>query len=396
MPVPTAPAATGEPAPSATTAADDANEEPAATSTAAPQRGRGRAKPPAKRAPGRWFVGDAARADVRADGGPLSPRRVAACVCAAASLSAAASLAPTTPLPPRATSTPAPRLYKAGRFSEAEAEFQQAWDARPHLRRRRRRPRRRCEVEIGQYREAAEHLAYALKELPISVKEAVRQRLQTRFALARAEVATVRIHVTPPQATVNVNGREFAPVPEEVFVEPGPATVEARMPGYDTARTATQPIRKGASEEVTLTLTPLATQVVEAGSPKSAPLIVVGAGLTVAGLVTGLAFTLIGASKASSADASLKAIEAAHGGDPSPCSALPADPRCSSLQQLNSDSDTMNRVGVAAFIVGGVAGAATLTYLLWPSKRAPEQAGKLRFTPSLSPSYGGASLRVSF
>ena len=48
-PVPTASAAAD---PSATTAADDANEEPAATSTAAPRRGRGRAKPPAKRAPG--------------------------------------------------------------------------------------------------------------------------------------------------------------------------------------------------------------------------------------------------------------------------------------------------------------------------------------------------------
>ena len=316
----------------------------------------------------------------------MSPRLVAACVCAAASLSAAASRADDAAAAARHF-VAGTALYKAGRFSEAEAEYQRAWDARhtfdvaANL--------GDCEVEIGQYREAAEHLAYAMKELPVSVKDAVRQRLQQRFALARAEVSSVRIHVTPPQATVIVNGRELAPVPEEVFLEPGPATVEARMPGYDTARTATQPIRKGASEEVTLTLTPLATQVVEAGSPKSAPLIVVGAGLTVAGLVTGLAFTLIGASKASSADSSLKAIEAAHGGDPSPCSALPPDPRCSSLKQLNSDSDTMNRVGVAAFIVGGVADAATLTYLLWPSKRAPEQAGKLRFTPSLSPSYGG-------
>ena len=322
----------------------------------------------------------------------MSRRLVAASLFVAASLSAAASRADDPAAAARHFDA-GTALYKAGKFSEAEAEFQQAWDARhtfdvaANL--------GDCEVEIGQYREAAEHLAYAMKELPVSVKDAVRQRLQQRFALARAEVASLRVHVTPPQATVIVNGREFAPVPEEVFLEPGPATVEAHLPGYGAARTATPPIRKGASEEVTLTLTPLATQVVEAGSPKSVPLILVGAGVTAAGLVTGLAFTLLGASKASSADSSLKAIEAAHGGDPSPCSALPPDPRCSSLEQLNSDSDTMKRVGVAAFVVGGVAGAATLTYLLWPSKRA-EQAGKLRVTPSLAPGYGGASLRMSF
>ena len=50
-PSPAAPAATSEPAPSASTAADDATEEPAATTSAAPRRGRGRAKP-VRRAPG--------------------------------------------------------------------------------------------------------------------------------------------------------------------------------------------------------------------------------------------------------------------------------------------------------------------------------------------------------
>jgi tetratricopeptide (TPR) repeat protein len=318
---------------------------------------------------------------------------VALSVCAAASLFAGAARADDAAAAARHFDA-GTALYRAGKFREAEAEFQQAWDAHhtfdvaANL--------GDCEVEIGQYREAAEHLAYGLKELPISVKEAVRERLQARFALARAEVAAVRVHVTPAQATVIVNGREFAPVPEEVFVDPGAAAVEARLPGYNAAKAETQPLRKGASEDVTLTLTPLPAQVVEAESHKSVALIVAGAGVTAAGLVTGLAFTLLAASKASSADATLRSIEADHGGDPSPCSAVPADARCGSLKQTNADSDTMTRVGLAAFIVGGVAGAATLTYVLWPSKPAAQQAGKLRLTPALSPGYGGASLRLSF
>jgi hypothetical protein len=286
-------------------------------------------------------------------------------------------------------------LYKAGKFTEAEAEFQRAWDARhtfdvaANL--------GDCEVEIGQYREAAEHLAYALKELPVTVKEAVRQRLQMRFGLARAEVASVRVHVTPAQATIIVNGREFAPVPEEVFIDPGPASVEAHLPGYNAAKVAIPVIRKGAAQDVTLTLLPLPAQVIEAESKKNVPLILVGAGVTAAGLITGLAFTLIGASKASSADAELKKIESDHGGDPSPCSAVPPDTRCGSLKQMNSDSDSMSHIGVAAFVVTGVAGAATLTYILWPTRDATAAAtGRLKLTPVIVPGYGGASLRASF
>jgi tetratricopeptide (TPR) repeat protein len=286
-------------------------------------------------------------------------------------------------------------LYKASRFAEARAEFLQAWNARhsydiaANL--------GDCEVEVGQFKDAAEHLAYALKELPISAKEGVRQRLQTRFGLARAEVSTVRVHVTPPQATVIVNGREFAPVPEEVFLDPGPATVEAHLPGYSAAKVSTPPIPKGAAQDVNLTLTALPTQVIEGdGSKKNVPLILVGAGVTAAGLVTGLAFTLVGSSKASSAAAALTKIEASHPGSSSPCSA-PADPRCASLKTLNSDADTMNNVGRVAFIATGVAAAATLTYILWPTSKPIEPAATgLRITPVFGPKSGGAFLRASF
>jgi hypothetical protein len=293
--------------------------------------------------------------------------------------------------------------YKAGRFRDAEAEFQQAWeqkhtfDIAANL--------GDCEVEIGQYRDAAEHLAYALKELPITVKEGVRQRLQTRFGLARAEVAAVRVKVTPPQATVIVNGHEFSPAPDEVFLEPGPATVEARIPGYESARAATGAIAKGASQDVVITLKPLPTQQVEVEPKKSLPLILTGAGLTAAGLVAGLAFTLVGSAKGSDADATLKRIVADHAGDPSPCSAVPPDARCGQLKSLNGDADTMSNAGTVAFIATGVVAAATLTYILIPTKSREPAAGRssvgptradLRVAPVIAPGFGGAFLSASF
>src|SRR3954468_17757613 len=85
-------------------------------------------------------------------------------------------------------------LYEHARWAEAEVQFQKAWDLRPsfdvaaNL--------GDCELQIGQAREAAEHLAYAVKQFPLSGKAAVQKRLAARFAEARKLVGGLKIEVS--------------------------------------------------------------------------------------------------------------------------------------------------------------------------------------------------------
>jgi hypothetical protein len=159
----------------------------------------------------------------------------------------------------------------------------------------------RAELQLGKHRDAAEHLAYAVREAPPSLAQdapaewnALRDLLQT----AQNKVGRLSITVEPVGAEVVVAGLPvgIAPLSGPVFVDSGTVAVDARAPGYVVGSVS---VNAGAGKEETVRLvlvlmpaaapTPLAKPVESraAGgmSGKRLAGIVIG-GVGVAGLVS--------------------------------------------------------------------------------------------------------------
>ncbi|MBI4699822.1 MAG: hypothetical protein HY744_01425 [Deltaproteobacteria bacterium] len=78
-----------------------------------------------------------------------------------------------------------------------------------------------CELKLGLYRDAAEHLRYFLEVFPTSGDPTERKQIAALFERARARVGTLRIGVDTPGATVLLDGTAV-PATDlgAVFVEP--------------------------------------------------------------------------------------------------------------------------------------------------------------------------------
>lgn len=93
----------------------------------------------------------------------------------------------------------------------------------------------RAELKVGRMRDAAEHLAFFLREVPAGVlTPADRAQVDEMLAQARATVGAVKVTGAPEGAEVALDGVVVgkAPLEGELFVEPGPHRVEARRSGY--------------------------------------------------------------------------------------------------------------------------------------------------------------------
>src|SRR5262245_54843763 len=146
------------------------------------------------------------------------------------------------------------RLYSDKKWAEAEAAFLSAWALNPtfdvayNL--------GSAEYQLGKHRGAAEHLSFALHHWPlIDATSALRKTAQQRFDESRAMVAALTVKVNMPRAEVFVDGKSVgrSPLDEDVFVDPGAHTIEAKLDGYDGAKEAVQ-AAKGSAQTVTLTL----------------------------------------------------------------------------------------------------------------------------------------------
>src|SRR5262249_47545609 len=111
------------------------------------------------------------------------------------------------------------------------------------------------ELKLGRFRDAAEHLAFAVKSWPPTGKADKRAYAVADLQNAKREVGTLTIHVTVPRTDVLVDGKLVgqAPIDDDVFVEPGSHTVEAKHAGYSDAKQIVQ-AAKGSAQTVTLTM----------------------------------------------------------------------------------------------------------------------------------------------
>lgn len=272
-------------------------------------------------------------------------------------------------------------LQEHGQWAEAEKLYQAAWDLRPtfdiagNL--------GDCELHVGQPREAAEHLSYALKNLPAGWTAEQKAALTGRLAEAKSKIATVSVSVDVEGTEILFNGRAVPTSSSyELFVEPGPYTVEGRRSGHIPDKKAGT-TTAGAEDHVSLKLA-------RAGRSKT-PAYVIG-GIGVAALGIGASFIAIAESKRSDAKAlSLETNHLCPVSNPSP------QGKCKDLAAAASSGDTFGNVGIVGLVMAGAAAAGVATYLLWPeSHEEKSSARSVRVLPNASATGGGLFVVGSF
>ncbi|MDI1430157.1 hypothetical protein [Polyangium sorediatum] len=176
-------------------------------------------------------------------------------------------------------------LYGAERFHEAHAAFVAAWSLKKHhqiagmL--------GDCEMRVGKYRDAAEHLTYYVREYPKGRPTAKVQRARELLDEAKRHVGTLVIRVDEPGVDVLVDGKPVgqSPLVDPVFVDPGSRLVEAQR--GPAAKLQTVEVSAGSTYTVRLVLTAPPASPVPEPAPTNWKAITSGV-LTAAGIGAGI------------------------------------------------------------------------------------------------------------
>ncbi|MDC3988477.1 hypothetical protein [Polyangium jinanense] len=269
-------------------------------------------------------------------------------------------------------------LYGAEQFAEAHAAFVAAWSLKKHhqiagmL--------GDCEMRLGKYRDAAEHLTYYVREYPKDRPAEKLTRARVMLEEAKSHVGTLTIRVDEPGADVFVDGKPVGPSPlvDPVFVDPGTRLIEVQR--SRGKRMQTVEVSAGSTHTVRLLLAPARGAVPPPGpTSKGLPwaAITTGAGAAVS---LGVGIGLL--AKAGSVDAEAAAYRREHGIESETyCAERPGLDACKELHGIAVQQIPYFWSGVGALALAG-AGVGVTTYLLWrsPGKATAPRVG-LRMTP---------------
>lgn len=271
-----------------------------------------------------------------------------------------------------------------------------------------------AELNLGRYRDAAEHLEKFLRE-DSGATEAERKAAKEWLEQAKKKIVTFEITVALPGADVLVDGKVVgkSPLPmKEVYVEPGKRTVEARAGDATDAQTDTfeagwkrviklvpmKPAEPVASASATATESPPPSG--EASGP-SRGLVIGGAAISGALLVAGGVFVGLAVSRASEANGfGGWATDPCYAQDNNnPTNNLDDDDPlvCATRHAANQDAVLFANVSTGMFIGGALVGGATLLYglgILPPVGNAKK--GSIVAVPVVGASGGGLSVTGQF
>ena len=313
-------------------------------------------------------------------------------------------------------------LYASGKVRDAREALLSAWtlkrsyDIAANL--------GTVELELGMNRDAAEHLTYSVRTFPSTGKKKNLAVTKQQLDEARKQVGALSIKANVDGAEVLVDGAVVgrAPMVDEVFVEAGARTVEAKSSGFATGRVVVQ-VAKGGTEGVTLTLVAVVAPVASVGAPPGppsgsavvAPLVPAGSstgapppppprpqgeegGASRALLVTGgvaggvalgmgVVFAVLSNGKARDADTRRAALISSTGNDA--CAGAPSA-ACTDFMDAANAKRTFANAAFWSFVGAGAAGAGTLIYALTAPKRATTSG--LRVIPIGATHGGGLQL----
>ncbi|XYH94038.1 hypothetical protein ACMHYB_40240 [Sorangium sp. So ce1128] len=279
------------------------------------------------------------------------------------------------------------RARRARRWEEAEVSYRAAWEAEP-------RPEFAgelglCELALGRFRDAAEHLREALL-YPETLAAAPRRRFSEGLARAEREVSSATVAVSRPEAEVFIDGRRIGRGQATYFVylDPGRHEARGRLDGYveDTYPFEAQ---RGRASMIGLHLEakppPAAAPVapVPAAAAPAAPsgpsagtvFRIGGIALAAAGIALGTGFSVAAAVRGGEAEAQAARIHQRNGA--AACLSKAYAEPCGVLLEMNDARDTLKAAAWGSFIGAGVVGAVALSSLLWapePGKRAVRAA----------------------
>jgi hypothetical protein len=268
--------------------------------------------------------------------------------------------------------------YSAGKYEEARNALREAWsirqtyDVAAAL--------GQAELELKLYRDAAEHLRFAVNNFAPVESEQSLEALKRNLKDATARVTEVNIVVNEAGAQVAIDGKtvSVAPLLSSVFVEPGKHVVRATL----DEQVVEQPLEAvaGRQETVKLHLTqppkasastnttaPPGASAGDAGSsetPRTVALIV-GGTLAVAGIGTAIGFGL--ASNSAEDDAENAGRRVAGQG----CSGSESSSDCKSLRTAVDDQRSNGHIANIGYGIAAIGLATVGVALLWPrSKRS--------------------------
>jgi hypothetical protein len=254
-----------------------------------------------------------------------------------------------------------------------------------------------CELELGKFRDAAEHAAFYLQNAPAD------RRAKAELVLKRAKqnIGTLTVDAQPAGAEVRLDGALVgqAPLPDALFVDPGEHVVLVRAPGRPDA---TQQVVLAAGEAKTIALA-----AVEAPPPPPPPppptrqgwrpgvaLLATGGVLAAGGLIAGIGLTVAANGKSSSAD-SLRATV----GSNSACAGTAASSAtCATLLNDLQSRDSFTKGAFASFVLGGAFALATAGLGTWTATSPKDKQGApaIRVVPAVGRAEGGLIVVGSF
>lgn len=307
-------------------------------------------------------------------------------------------------------------LLKGGDVKGAYLEYRASWDLKQsydiaaNL--------GNLELEQGLPRDAAEHLAFALRSVAVGVPEDRVAAIRGLLDRARRLVAAAAVKVNIAGAEILVDGLPVgrSPLSGEIFVDPGKRTIEARLSPYapakkvfDFQRATTIPVElelvltaPTASASASASVAPSAPPVVTA-TPKSMVPIGVGVAAAAAGLGVGIVGLVLSGSKASEVDGlqgELAPLDTK--GNHSVCTTGAPPAQCADLDSALIAKGSFRNLAIAGFATAGVASLATVVWILIPGakpvtvKPTTEKATPVRASFSAGPSGGSVILSGQF
>ena len=250
-----------------------------------------------------------------------------------------------------------------------------------------------AEFLLKNYAAGARYAAFALANVPPKEKPKTVEHLRAALAEMKEAVGTVRISVSKDSAEIYADGERIgtSPLADEVFLNPGPRLLEARLSNGALGR-QTLEVGAGKMYQVALIVeksapetTPIAAPkpqaALQSDSPPPAPVpppnpanareanwapVLVSGGLAVVALGLGTGFALDASSAKSDAANALSSAQAQFGSNP--CTPLKGgnSGTCQTLQSKRDRQESSSTIATVSFISGGVlAAAAVASYFIW-------------------------------
>lgn len=263
---------------------------------------------------------------------------------------------------------------KAGqqqRWDQCRAAFLAAYGVKPH-------PQiagnlATCELKLGMFRTAAEHVTvFLMQAQPEKIPAERKAAGEAVLREASAKVTTVQLRVDRDGAEVLLDGKPIgnAPLKSPVFLDPGAHAIEVRAEGYQTVRRELD-ARAGAAVDVDLKLTRPAAAPLPA--PEKRPIwpAIVGGSLAAGGMVLGAGLTAAANGKSRDADTTAASLPLSScAGTPSASYAA----KCSALKDTLHSQSMLASGAVGGFVAGGVLALAAAGLGIWAKSATPRIA----------------------